>query len=177
MTKLNISLSGRSGSGKTTIANYLASKYNFHVCKTGTLCRDVSKLLFRSDSLEILQKVTDAMKDIDKDVWLKGALYNAPTDKSLVFDSMRFESDYIFLKNKGFVLLRVEASREVCFSRLRERGQIFNENKDSMHKSEIELEKYHHDFTIENSQISIPKLQKTLDSLMTKLINNRNYSN
>jgi adenylate kinase family enzyme len=60
-----IALSGRSGSGKTTVANYLVAKYGFTRCSTGAACRELCKNLFGGESKAILNQVTDALKAID----------------------------------------------------------------------------------------------------------------
>src|SRR5438552_18965303 len=113
-----IALSGRSGSGKTTIAEYLVNKHGYTRCSTGAACRDVCNRLFGEESKAILNKVTDALKAVDPDVWLRAALSSLKEDMPVVFDSMRFATDYAFLKNQGFEMWRVEAPLSIRLVRM-----------------------------------------------------------
>src|SRR4051794_17525125 len=97
-----IALSGKSGSGKTTIADYLLAKHGYARRSTGAACRDVCNRLFGDESKTILNKVTDALKAVDSNVWLRVALSGLKEDTPVVFDSMRFATDYTFLKSQGF---------------------------------------------------------------------------
>lgn len=99
-----------------------------------------------------MNRVTDALRDIDPAVWLRAALRDCADDQStaVVFDSMRFEPDYTFLHDHGFVMIRVDAGAEARALRLADRGQSFDLLKDDLHPAEIELARASFDFTITN---------------------------
>ncbi len=63
-----IALYGRSGSGKTTIANILTSKYGYGVCSTGSASSKVYKMLFGEGSKALMNHVTGLMREIQKKV-------------------------------------------------------------------------------------------------------------
>src|SRR5947209_1893548 len=96
--KTSIALTGRSGSGKTEVARHLVSRYGYHRCSPGDLCRHICKTLFNSENRSLMNQVTEAVRSIREDAWLTAALLNAPAGKELVYDSMRFECDYARLK-------------------------------------------------------------------------------
>jgi cytidylate kinase len=160
---LNIALSGSSGSGKSTIAGYLACKYGYLICNTGRLCREICLLLFDSESKTILNRVTDYMKSIDENVWLRAALKTIKNDKPIVIDSIRFRSDYQFCRNQSFQLWKIEAPLEERISRLNARKQEFNPKKNGFHPAETELEDFPFDNLILNSKISKQKLFEFID--------------
>jgi dephospho-CoA kinase len=173
VSMMNIALYGRSGSGKTTIAQFLVKNYGYNRCSTGDACRHVSKFLFQSESKKILNQVTDAMRIIDQNVWLRTALTLVPDDSLIVFDSMRFFNDYNYLKARSFSLWKVEAPIELRLERLYQRGQLYDLEEDENHITETELEKYTFDYTIDNSDILFQSLYRNLNAIMLEIATKR----
>jgi dephospho-CoA kinase len=162
---MNIALSGKSGCGKTTIAKYLIDNHGYILCNTGKTCRKICNILFGNESKEILNKVTDAMKSIDENIWFKNAISEIKSNKFIVIDSMRFKSDYFYLKTNGFVLIRVECRHNILLERLSARGQIVNPGEDFKHKSEVDLDDMQFDYIINNNS-PVENLYNKLDELL-----------
>src|SRR5688572_14015046 len=150
----SISLCGRSGSGKTLIANYLADRYNYHVCRTGAINREICSRLFGDESKAILNRVTDALRAIDPLVYIRTTLRESPLGQPLVFDSIRYRSDYEFAKKNGFICWLIHCPLEICVTRLNRRGQSFIVGKDDQHLSETELLECKHDLIIDSEEES-----------------------
>lgn len=162
---MNIALSGKSGCGKTTIANYLIDRHDFVKCNTGKICRNICNILFGSEAKELLNKVTDAMKLIDENIWLKKALSEIECNKFIVVDSMRFKNDYLHLKTNGFFLIRVECRHDLLLERLEKRGQVINYGEDFKHSSEVDLDDLQFDYKINNDS-SVGDLYDKIDELL-----------
>jgi cytidylate kinase len=167
--RLNIALYGRSGSGKTLISEYLVAKHGYARCSTGSACRRVCRMLFESESKALLNQVTDALKAIDENVWLRASLSDAPANRPLVLDSMRFDQDYLYLRRKGFRMIRVDASLRLRVERMRWRGQEFDPATDDDHRSEVELDDYEFDYRIDNEEIDIQELYALVDRALVEL--------
>lgn len=147
---LNIALYGRSGSGKSSVAEELLG-HGYQHLKTGRACRRICTELFDSDDKSILNQVTDALRAIDPSVWLRSALGEAASDAPIVFDSMRFPSDYVRLRDEKYLLVRVEAERPTRLQRLAERGQEYDPDRDDGHEAEVSLHDFEFDVVIDNS--------------------------
>jgi len=156
-----IALSGKSGSGKTTVAEYLVSKHGYVRCSTGDVCRDLCRRLFRTESKAILNKVTDALKAVEPDVWVNAALSSLGEHTLVVFDSMRFASDYNYLRKQGFTMWRIDAPLEIRLLRMESRGQLVS-REDDEHRAETELDEHHFDQIVNN-------FETDLDSLYLKI--------
>lgn len=162
---IKIALSGKSGGGKTMIAEYLVEKHRFVHCSTGAACRELCRKLFGTESKSILNRVTDAIKAIDPDVWLRAALASVDEDRQVVFDSIRFASDYTFLQTRGFVIWRVEAPIEIRLRRMKTRGQIVSAEDDN-HRAETELDNHRFDRIVNNFDDDPERLQQNIETAL-----------
>ena len=163
---MNIALYGRSGAGKSSVADVLVAEYGFVKCSSGAVCRQVCLSLFKSESKTLLNEVTDALKAVDENVWLRAAISANVEGKPAVFDSMRFVGDYRFLTERAFTTWKIVAPLEVRLARLRARGQSFDPEVDEFHRGETELESHHFDVVIDNSSSDLSALY---DSIRTAL--------
>ena|ERR1700755_1734547 len=163
----NIALGGRSGSGKTMIAEYLVSQFGYTHCNTGHVVRHICRLLFESESKSTLNRVSDAIRGIDENVWLRAALKDQ--SPPIVFDSVRSKSEYFYLKDRGFHIWRVESSLQVRINRMRLRGQEFDPINDERHLTEIDLDDAPFDHRIINSDENLSALYLKVDEAMLLL--------
>jgi cytidylate kinase len=165
----NIGLSGRTGAGKSAAAQYLHQRYGYVVCQTGAACRQIAQRLFATESKSMLNRINDAMRAIDPNVWIKVALSEAPLDQPLVVDSVRFSSNLELLRARSFVLLRIRASTLRREQRLRERGQEYDFEIDDLHESEREIENERFDYELDNESADIQLLYRQLDRAVSAL--------
>lgn len=151
-TPPNIALYGRTGSGKTTVADALVRNFGYSHRKTGAACRALCLELFGSENKALMNQVTDALRDIDPAVWLRAALRGMEEGdgRPIVLDSIRFRPDYRYVIERGFVTIQVKAGSGSRVERLADRGQEFDLLRDDLHPAEIELASEEFDFTIEN---------------------------
>jgi cytidylate kinase len=162
---IKIALSGRSGSGKSTVAQYLIERHGYVRYSTGVACRELCNRFFGNESKAILNKVTDALKAIDQDVWLRAALSSFEPTRPAVFDSMRFSNDYTFLQKQGFIMWRVEAPLPVRLRRMAERGQIVSPEDDE-HAAETELDSYSFDQLLDNTEDGVESLARKVEKAL-----------
>lgn len=154
-TRPNIALYGRTGSGKTTVAEVLVEEYGYSHRKTGAACRALCLDLFGSEDKALLNKVTDALRGIDPAVWLRAAIRDSRQDtgRPIVLDSIRFRPDYQYVVERDFVTIRITAPSGARVERLAGRGQEFDVLRDDLHPAEIELSSEAFDYTIDNSAL------------------------
>lgn len=153
MTALHIrrfALIGKSGAGKSTVADSIAQTYGIRRVSTGKICRAISMLLFGNEDKASTQRIDDALTLVDPSIFLRAALRDSKPQEPICVDSLRFASDYDLARSQGFEIIRVTASDVVRQRRLAARGQVFNISTDGMHRSETELDEALVDFTIHN---------------------------
>ncbi|WP_186766720.1 HD domain-containing protein [Puniceibacterium confluentis] len=162
---MQVALIGKSGVGKSTLAKLLNYHSGTERVSSGTICRQIAKLLFGNDDKSTTQTLDDALTSIDSSIFLNAALLTAPTGRPICLDSLRFRSDYEIARRRGFTIVRVIAPDEVRVARLSERGQRFDPGKDGTHRSETELDTVDVDYTVENSG-DIDALENSIRTLI-----------
>jgi dephospho-CoA kinase len=145
------------------VAAALTALHGYEHRRTGEACRRIARELFGSEGKSLLNRITIALRDIEADVWLRAALPDCLPERPIVFDSMRFPEDYAYLKQRGFVLWRVEAPRELRIERLSHRGQDFDPAVDDDHPAEVSLADHAFDVTIVNDTDSLEALRRTVE--------------
>lgn len=161
----SIALSGKSGSGKTTVASYLEQSHGYARVGTGDLCRAVCRELFGNESKMTMNAATDALRTVQPDVWLAAALRHAPRGRPLIVDSMRFREDYLLLRSRGYELWRVDVRSDVRWARLHQRGQESRGERDDGAAAETELDAAAFDQLIVNER-GLPQLWEQVEATL-----------
>jgi adenylate kinase len=137
---MRIALSGKRGSGKSTVASYLSRVYGIDTVSFADLLKDrLEEAGIRRDSLrrtkpplvrELMQVYGQAMREQDEDYWVNRALLTIEASglDDVVIDDLRFRNEAVALKENGFILVRVVQD-----------GREYNDRLDS-DPSEIDLD-------------------------------------
>ena len=143
------------GVGKTTAANLLVKKHNFHLCNLSSPIEESAKKLCKWDGkkdkngLSILNQVCASGRKINQDYWFNISLASIPknTDK-VVFDNVYFNNEVDFIHKNGGFVIRIE----------REGFQEF-------------IPYFITDIAIVRNDGSLNDFEKKIDDLMDKLYN------
>lgn len=168
---MRIAIGGKAGVGKTTMARYLAEKYDYKIISIADQVKFIARLIFdmKTKDRALLQEIGKKMREIKETVWIDYTIkrvFEAETDR-VVIDDMRFPNEYNRFKENGFVLVKVVADREICIQRLRERdGDIDISRLDD--ESETALDNIEFENVIENNG-TFEEFYEKIDKLMTKL--------
>jgi len=162
----NVALVGKSGAGKTTVALYLVDHYGYQRASVGQIVRQITRLLYQGEAKRELNRVTDALMTIDETLLMHAALSAMESTAPVVFDSVRYASEYRHLCAASFVIWRVEASLSVRLERLRSRGQAYHPDEDEAHLSETELDSAPQQSVIFNDRTDPIHLHRQVDEIM-----------
>jgi len=152
VTPIRFALVGKSGSGKSYAGRYLSSQLAISHIKTGTVCRQIARLLFDNEDKCSTQLLDDALTQIDPSIFLRAALRPVNPIHGFVVDSLRFREDLALARELGCRIVRIIASPDLRLARLKTRGQNFDPSTDGLHRSETELDDAEVDFEIINDQ-------------------------
>ena len=142
MQAIKLALTGKAGSGKSTIAKRLES-YGFvslsFAHKLKQVCRELYPQLMEGDKSTyrgLMQKFGDATREIDQFVWLKQVANELDNEHKgtprIVVTDVRYANEYLMLQSRGYKMIKI-----VRPDKLRaEAGYNVNDN----HRSENELD-------------------------------------
>jgi dephospho-CoA kinase len=162
----NIAIWARSGAGKSFATKYLEERYGYEACKPGVICREITLRLFGEDSKTMLNKVNDALRGIEPNIWLRLAFAAVNRKEGILIDGIRFRSNVDFCRQNGFVMVKIMASEATRIARLEARGQSFDITVDGQHPGETEIEDERFDHTIDNDRDDPDALYRQLDAIV-----------
>lgn len=163
---LKIAFIGRMGDGKTTAATYLMNHYHFSKFALADKLKEIARDLFNMQGKDrlLLQKLgTDAIRNVFPDAWVNYLVREIDDSRPfrVVVDDVRFLNEAEILRNKGFILVRVERTTA------REAVGI-NDINTTQHSSETELSQIIPDVTIKAKDLS--ELKIGLRLMMERLL-------
>lgn len=157
---MKIALTGRIRSGKDTVSDYIQESYEFCRFSFGdgirAVCRRVfPHLLLQGKPRALYQSVGQALREFDQDVWVKYldrciAEECWPEDNILVTD-LRQPNEYKYLREKGFLIVRVSSSFKTRVQRAYRQGDAFS-IQDFNHETEAYVDDFEVDYTISNDR-------------------------
>lgn len=154
-----------SGAGKSTVVAQLVNEFGYQAAHPGAVCREITSRLFGTDDKTSLNKVNDALRSVDPNVWLRVALRDCDPQIPIVIDGIRFKSNLDFLRGENFSFWRISCPADLRRGRLAARGQSFDWAVDARHAGETELCGYAFDVEIDNGSTAADladKVRRTL---------------
>ena len=153
--RYRIALSGKAGSGKTTLAKRLVEDFGFaRLSFAGALKEELTSLLglglpeFEADKRKwrpLLQVWGSARRDVSEGYWVRKLLVRLPVNRGspVVIDDLRYENEAQALKREGFYLVRLDCPSLDSIRYLRGQGMGIEEaDVIRMHPSETDLDGY-----------------------------------
>jgi hypothetical protein len=168
---IKLAFSGWMQSGKTTAADYLNEVYGADTVSFADRLKDnltsigvAPHRVYQSKDApvrKLMQLYGQVMRQQDKDYWLKQAKREIKTLEDLgsdcvVIDDLRYKNEFDYLKNEGFVLVRLVVTGEPC-----ESADTSERDLDDM-DSEF-------DYIVEVERGDLAELFFQLDSIMERI--------
>lgn len=162
MSRRIIALSGKAGSGKDTVGDYLTTRYGFEKVSFAQYLKSIAKNQFGWDGKkddrgrELLQKLGHVVREYDNMFWIRPVIsyIMGNPDKDIVVTDMRYYNELEALDGIKATLVRLE--RDECY-KMGDMGR---------HESEVALDhcKQFH-FTITNNG-GFDELFKSVDTVI-----------
>ncbi|MFX0116573.1 MAG: AAA family ATPase [Candidatus Hodarchaeota archaeon] len=169
---MNIAITGRMGSGKTTIAEILRNQYDYSIVRISERLKQIVRDLELPYRRDVLQETGDFFRKFDGIVWVRQAIRKADDllakgASGIAIDDVRYKNEQIALKNAQFKIIRVSAAerkRKMWIS-LRDSIEISDDEwqRWSVHPTELEIDSIPVDYEMSNDG--------TKDELMIKVKN------
>lgn len=134
-------------SGKTTLANHLCDTFGFEKFSLATRVKQIATTICGMEAGEkdrpLLQKIGHEMRRIMfEDIWVDAVLRETQGVERAVIDDVRYANEFTALKREGWILVRLNISRELQEQRIRRTyPDTFQQHLDNLtHASETSLD-------------------------------------
>lgn len=143
MKVIQIGLSGKMCSGKSTVAQYLVEHHGFVEMCFASKLKGIHKDLFNNQGKdrETLQLVGERMRQVDPDVWVRYIYRRIPINTDVVISDVRYQNEARTLKEAGFILIRLNIEPKIQRQRVQ---KLYGKLHDAAyeHISETDLDDY-----------------------------------
>jgi dephospho-CoA kinase len=162
----NIAIVGKMYAGKTTLANEFVNSHGYtRVMMAGPL-KDLARRAYGEDiqkdkgydvvntyggsglrsGREILQGIGQSIKQVDRDIWLKIFVNDTQGGGPFVVDDVRFKFEADFLREHGWYIVKVEASKALRVERAIGLTGVEPTESELNHESEIEVDEIYTEY-------------------------------
>jgi dephospho-CoA kinase len=183
--KLILGLVGEMAAGKTTVTNYLKTKYNAVSFRFSDMLRDILIRLHLPENRHNLQTISTVLRqNFSEDIMSKVLALDVEKSSHnlIITEGIRRPSDITYLKNlQNFYIITINANERVRYERLTNRSENpDDQNKtweqfkeESAQESEEKIKEVasQANFTVDNNK-TIEELYKQIDSVMKKIYEN-----
>lgn len=170
---IKIALIGGARTGKDTVARYLCQQYGgFKRLAFGDALKDYLFQVFPDLPTEPKPRKEmimfgQACREIDPQVWIKqldimSSMYKCVGVNRFVITDLRQENEVEYCKEKGYLIIKVEATADLQRARALEGGELLDVNN-PLDRFALEFEDY--DYKIENNGDLI-SLYSQIDKIM-----------
>tara|TARA_Y100000389_G_scaffold68447_1_gene64923 strand:- start:3118 stop:3825 length:708 start_codon:yes stop_codon:yes gene_type:complete len=157
---MKIAISGKMCSGKSTLKEFIKDKllncYNqiqnnglipLSELSFGHPIKEMYYTLFnysKNKNRKAFQSIGDTFRAIDRDVFAKRVIEKCVDDKIIILDDLRFKNEMKYLKENGFICIRIDIAEDIQRSRFYKLypGEDYENTRG--HISEVDLDNCRH---------------------------------
>ena len=169
---MKIGLVGKMCAGKTHVGNILSRRCALKKFAFADKVKDIAKDLFnmKHKNRELLQKIGQSMRVIDKYVWINYLLYTIKDEDRVIIDDIRYPNELSALQDRGFIIIKLIVDKNTQRKRLVETyPDNYHEHLDRLnHESEIHIDNLKCDFEIKSDENVIENILKCIDPYYDK---------
>lgn len=173
---MKIAVVGKIRSGKDSFANYFVQK-GFVEHKFGAGIAEVIQKYFpeewaKGKPRHLYQEIGQHFRGLDEDVWIKYLASKLNEQHPVIITDVRQENEVKWLKENGFILIKVEAPDELRIERMFKAGDIVDDYSLQMqmnHPTELSVDRIMCDYFIYNDG-SLEDLEAKAKSLYKVLV-------
>ncbi|MDQ0976662.1 dephospho-CoA kinase [Neobacillus niacini] len=160
---MRIAITGKMRSGKNTVADYFLIHKAFRSMAFGEGIKEVIQLYFPELLLQgkprkLYQAIGQLFREFNPDIWVE--ILDRRLDQittwfgdeniDIVVTDLRQENEYKYLKEQGFIIIKVEAEDELRIERIKQSGDTFD-HEDFYHETELSVDALGFDYLITNN--------------------------
>lgn len=161
-----IMLSGKGGTGKDTVADYLVAMYGFKKISFAEPIYKIAKEYFGMEIKDrwLLQQIGNKLREIDDEVWVRYAFNEASKYEKVVFADTRFEIEYLKGIELGYIPIRLYSHLNVCVDRIVERDGV--KPNMQVYSNHIETQIANFNWFAVTNNGTLQDLYKTIDTFV-----------
>lgn len=172
-----IGLSGKIGSGKSTISNYLKEKYNFNILSfKDIIVKEINQKGLAPSRVNLQDTGNDLYNKLGPENFCDLLIENCNPNTNYVIDSIRHLKINLYMKNKfgnKYFLIFTDTIDDTRYKRIMIRDNNVLFDAESHHvESEIELIRAKCDYFIVNDN-NIDKLYSDVDLIFKNIFDSR----
>lgn len=161
---MKVAFIGKICSGKSYISNQLADIYDCKIFSFASKIKELATELFdmKQKDRKLLQDLGEKMKEIDYDVWVKYLTNQIINEERVIIDDLRYINEYNSLKNFGFIIIKLEISKEEQIKRIKSTYPNTYQEHISRLNHVSEIGNLKPDFTVKSDIHALQKIRSYL---------------
>ncbi len=173
MNNLKIAITGRMGSGKSSLSKIIQSLEDAYITSFSSMIRHILLELELEPTRTLLQETGDFFRKFDNLVWTKALLKEiSAIDKPIVIDGIRYDFERDKLVSAGFKIIKISSLDELRRNRIAKRDNITITNELwadwQKHPTELYVDSIQVDYNIINND-SLDNLKQSISPLLNEL--------
>ena len=163
---MKLAFIGKICSGKSFLSKQIADIYNSKIFSFASKLKELASDLFdmQQKDRKLLQDLGEKMKEINYNVWVNYLMKKIKNEEHVIIDDLRYVNEYNALKKDGFIIIKLEITKEEQIKRIKKTyPNTYQEHISRLnHISETNSDSLLADLTVKSDEHALQKIRSYL---------------